>query len=173
MLLNELPKYIQPVKLCRTAPLKGTQLSGDISLCNLNDLNQELKSQKNAIVSVSLNFSTDGEGICCIKGDLAVNLSLICQRCLQPMDYFLESSFQVSPVASDQEAQHLPSRYEPLLTHDGEISLAEWIAEEIHLALPLAPRHEPSCVSYDTKDEGDESGSNSPGSPFAKLADLK
>lgn len=173
MLPNELPKHIQPVKLCRTAPAEGTQLSGKILLCDLNDLPQELKSQKNVAVSVSLNFSMDDEGICCIKGGLAVHLSLICQRCLQPMGYLLESSFQVSPVASDQEAQSLPSRYEPLLMHNGEITVAEWIAEEIHLALPLAPRHEPPCVSYDARDETSESGSNTPGSPFAKLAYLK
>jgi uncharacterized protein len=145
MLLNKLPSHIQPVKLCMQAPPEGTSLTGSILLSELINLDGELKAQKDTPVSVSLLFGMDKDGLCCISVDLAVDLTLICQRCLQPMTYPLRITSLVSPVASDTQAQQLPERYEPLLMTQGEISLAEWIAEELHLALPLAPRHEPSC----------------------------
>ncbi len=73
----------------------------------------------------------------------------------------------VSPVKSDKQAEQLPERYEPLLMSDGEINVSEWIAEEIHLALPLAPCHEPPCVSF-SNDEGEEDQAP-PQNPFMKL----
>ncbi|MBS0289434.1 MAG: DUF177 domain-containing protein [Proteobacteria bacterium] len=145
MLPNELPSHIQPEKLCRKGDGAGIAISGQIKLSNLKGLLKDLRNQPNAIVKVSLLFSMDEEGLCCVKGELQTDLQLICQRCLQAMAYHLQIAIQVSPVSSDQQAAALPHRYEPLWVPMGEISMAEWIAEEIHLALPLAPCHEPSC----------------------------
>ena len=50
----------------------------------------------------------------------------------------------------EEQAERLPAHYEPLWAPMGEINVAEWIAEEIHLALPLAPCHDPVCVDFDT-----------------------
>jgi uncharacterized protein len=173
MLLNELPLQIEPEKLCRDAPPEGRKLSGQILLSKLTNLAKELKAQKDKVVTVSLVFSIDNVGLCSIVGDMAVDLELICQRCLQPMLYQLCTEVRVSPVVSDTQAEHLPAHYEPLLVTNGEITLAEWIAEELHLALPLAPRHEPPCVSFSAKDEKEGSGSSSSKKPFAKLINLK
>lgn len=116
-----------------------------MKLSEMTSLEKELKSQTRE-VTVNLTFSMDLEGLCCIQGDLAVDLELICQRCLQPMMYPLRATISVSPVSSDKQAEQLPSRYEPLMVSGGEIEVAQWIAEEIHLALPLAPCHEPPCA---------------------------
>ncbi len=147
---NELPKYLAPEKLCRQSPAGGTEFSGEIKLSHLKGVMNELSIKKDSIVAVSLNFSMDLDSLCCVKGNISTTLELICQRCLQPMDYHLNAEFEVSPVASDQQAERLPGQYEPLWAPTGEINVAEWIAEEIHLALPLAPCHEPICVSFDT-----------------------
>lgn len=166
MLHNELPKYLAPEKLCRQAPPEGTKMTGQIKLSDLTNIEKELKSQ-DKLVTLNLNFSLQDGDLCCIKGELSVDLEVICQRCLQPMIYPLRTSILVSPVSSDKQAEHLPEQYEPLLVTDGEINLGQWIAEEIHLALPLAPCHEPPCVSLNT-DEGDDAG-EPPQNPFKKL----
>ncbi len=149
MLINELPKIINPKELCRKAPPGGNKLIGKISLGEIPHLPKELKEQHETPVTMSLVFSTDEGGLCCIEGELSTDIEVICQRCLQPMTYPIRAPILVSPVANDKQAELLPERFEPLLAPEGEITLAEWIAEELHLALPLAPLHEPPCMSYD------------------------
>jgi uncharacterized protein len=145
MLLNELPERIQPAKLCKSAPPGGTRLAGQIFLSKLNNLSEELKAQKTQLVSVVMNFSVDKAGYCCITGEWEVDLTFICQRCLEPMTEHIRTPILVSPVESDQQAKDLPPEYEPLLVAEGEIHLSEWIAEELYLALPLAPCHRTKC----------------------------
>jgi uncharacterized protein len=176
MLHNKLPSIIQPERMCREAPQTGTTLVGQIMLCDLPNLSKDILSPKDTLVLVNLTFSMDNEGICSIKGEMSSDLQLICQRCLKPMIYVVRAEICVSPVVSDKQAEQLDIQYEPLLTSQGEISMAEWIAEELHLALPLAPRHEPSCVgigNWDENQEKEESGSDPSPSPFAKLVYIK
>lgn len=152
---NKLPKFIQPVRLCRQAPAEGVPLSGEILISELSDICDELKGSSTTPVKVALTFRVDEEGYCYISGQIAADVPLTCQRCLQPMRLPLQSAIMVSPVASYEEAKRLPERYEPLLMTEGEVTLAEWIAEELHLALPLVPRHaDPRC-----HDQGVESKS--------------
>lgn len=146
MLLKELPLHLHPEKLCRTAPPGGKRLDGKILLSNLKNLNSELRKQEGKEVTVSLVFSVDQQGYCCVEGEISVELSLICQRCMQPMTQTVSSSIVVSPVVSDAQAKQLPARYEPLLMNEGEVALEDWIAEELLLALPLVPRHEAPCL---------------------------
>lgn len=150
MLLNELPAKLNPQKLCQTAPVGGLRLVGNIPLGKLPNLDEVLKEQAATEVAVSVVFSMDSEGYCCVAGELAVDLQLICQRCMQPMEQPIRATFLVSPVVSDAQADRLPSRYEPLLVTDGEIVVAQWIAEELYLALPFVPRHDFKCVSHET-----------------------
>lgn len=150
MLLNELPGIINPQKLCQSSPVGGLRVVGKILLSKLPNLDEELEKQVAAEVSVSIVFSMDSEGYCCIAGELAVDLLLTCQRCLQPMEQPIRATFLVSPVVSDAQAERLPSRYEPLMTINNEIVVAQWIAEELYLALPFVPRHDYECVSHDT-----------------------
>ena len=147
---NELPKYLAPEKLCRHAPAGGAEIQGEIRLSHLANLMSELEAHKDSVVAVNLNFSMDPEGLCCIKGELSTELGVICQRCLKPMNYPLRAEIEVSPVVSDKQAEKLPAHYEPLWAPTGEINVAEWIAEEIHLALPLAPCHTYDCVDPDS-----------------------
>lgn len=150
MLLNELPVIINPQKLCQSSPVGGLRVVGKILLSKLPNLDEVLEKQATAEVSVSIVFSMDSEGYSSIAGELAVDLLLTCQRCLQPMEQPIRATFLVSPVVSDAQAERLPSRYEPLMTIDNEIVVAQWIAEELYLALPFVPRHDYECVSHDT-----------------------
>ncbi len=150
MLLNELPITINPQKLCQSSPVGGSRVAGKILLSKLPNLDEVLEKQAATEVSVSIVFSMDSEGYCCIAGELAVDLLLTCQRCLQSMEQPIRATFLVSPVVSDAQAERLPSRYEPLMTIDNEIVVAQWIAEELFLALPFVPRHDYECVSHDT-----------------------
>lgn len=161
---HTLPKQLNPVKICRQAGGAGQQYDGILKLGELPELAEELREQAQVPVQVSLDFCQDAGDCCVVKGAVSVTVSLVCQRCLKAFDYPLQTHFTVSPVQTDEAAKQLPGSYEPLMVTEGEINVATWIAEELHLALPLAPRHEPSCESRmnDSKDNTVRSQRKSP-----------
>lgn len=146
MSTNKLSTIITPVLLCKQMP-EGTILTGEAVLKDLLNLNPELRKQGLTPISYHLHFYQDEENLCVVKGEMVGDFELTCQRCLEPMHYTIKADILVSPVNSDSEAKCLPQRYEPLLMVEGTLNLLEWIAEEMHLALPLVPRHNAPCVS--------------------------
>lgn len=144
MSINKLPNVIKPLLLCKSA---GADIAGQIKAADVLALSKELKQQALTPITCQLRFYVADDGFCTIEGEMVGDFELICQRCMQPMRYVLKAEILVSPVNSDSEAKQLPSRYDPLMMHNGEVNFAEWIAEELHLALPLVPRHETDCVS--------------------------
>ena len=153
MLSNKLPKMINPIELCKNAQADGYHLTGQLFIRDLINIDPEIKKQGDTLVHISLFFTVDAEGYCCIQGEISVKLQLQCVRCLEPVVYDIIAPILVSPVVSDTAAKQLPEQFEPLMVTDGEVNLSEWIAEELHLALPFVPCHESECVSYNTSIE--------------------
>jgi uncharacterized protein len=91
------------------------------------------------------------------------------------MTLSLSNPIKVSPVKSLEQAKALPKDYEPLLVDEaGDIMLNEWIAEEIQLALPLVPRHDPPCkIETDDIAEPQESKLSKFQHALLKLKDVK
>lgn len=170
MLIKELPNQFNPFKLCKEAPKEGLSWTGQLPLKALPDLADILRDQPERVVEIALVFNIDAQNICFIQGEISCKVDFICQRCLESMPYEIKSAFVVSPIEEESQANHLPEAYEPLLAPGGEVSLDKWIAEELHLALPLAPSHEPSCKSrhQETSEKEDK-----PENPFVKLAKIK
>lgn len=174
MLLKELPNHFNPFKICRGAPLEGLAWEGQVYFKDLPELCDSLRTQPQAFVALNLLFKQDSQNVCIIEGKLSSKVNLVCQRCLEMMPYELHSTFIVAPVEEESAANHLPSDYEPLLAPNGEVSLDKWIAEELHLALPLAPCHEPSCKpGYEGAESENNSDSKISKNPFAILAHKK
>jgi uncharacterized protein len=170
MLLKELPKQFDPFKLCKESPKEGLAWHGHVFLKALHELCDILRNQPDAKVDIDLVFKMDEQNQCYIEGEISSKINLICQRCLESMPYEIKSSFVVSPIEEESQANMLPAAYEPLLASGGEVSLDKWIAEELHLALPLAPSHEPSCKPRHQEATSQE---DKPENPFAKLAKIK
>ena len=71
-----------------------------------------------------------------------VEVTLICQRCLQPMQVLLEGESQVALVENLAQADALPEDVEPVWVESRKVDLREVVEEELLLALPLVPMHE-------------------------------
>ena len=70
-----------------------------------------------------------------------VEVTLICQRCLQPMQVLLEGESQVALVENLAQADALPEDVEPVWVESRKVDLREVVEEELLLALPLVPMH--------------------------------
>ena len=73
------------------------------------------------------------------EGHVSATLTLTCQRCLGEMTLPIDADSKLAFVAG--AGVEAPESREPVVTTDGQVSLATLIEEELLLALPLAPMH--------------------------------
>jgi uncharacterized protein len=100
-------------------------------------------------------------------------LSLVCQRCLRPMPVAVEEERSFLFVHGEAAAEKLDAEIEEdVLATTRSLDLFGLVEDELLLALPLVPRHEPACpkplvVAADAQEAGKVVN------PFAALASLK
>jgi uncharacterized protein len=74
----------------------------------------------------------------------STTLRLACQRCLQPMTVALEIRPKLRFVHGEEQAERLDEEGEDdVLALDKALDLHDLIEDELILALPLVPRHDP------------------------------
>jgi uncharacterized protein len=147
----------------------GKQLGGEAGIANLDRLHDRLAST-DGVVQYELTGYTDGQGKprlhCRVRG----TLNLICQRCLQPMEWKVNLDSDLVLVTSESElvdAEDDPEAPDRLLARK-DMNVRELVEDELLLGLPLAPKHpEGQCLSTASREQGGEL------SPFATLAKLK
>lgn len=150
-------------------------IEGVIPLDSLPRLAPLLVPGKKEVAFV-LRFGRDSKRRGVISSEVRAELTLICQRCLQPMPLKLKLSSRLALVEGFTEAEQLPADLDPLLLdEDGLIDLRNHIEEELLLAIPVAPRHDEACALHvEEKSPLPEMESQRPEreSPFAVLAEL-
>lgn len=151
MLPNELPKIINPLKLCQDNQ-KGHVLTANVFVSELTGFGLDNPQPADRVLTVALEFGIDAEGIPMIQGHFSGSLLLTCQRCLEAFDYQISQDICVSPVVSVEAAKELPDQYEPLLLNNGTICLPDWLVEELYLALPITPKHAHQCALVQPKE---------------------
>ncbi len=133
---NPLPLKVDPFRFADNA----LSLSGTLSTKDMPRLLSGLAPQERE-VRVDMKFGVDEEGIRYVKGELKTSLMLECQRCLEPFNYEIISSFMLGIVHTEKEADRLPERYDPLLVPDLSLILSDMLEEELIISLPIVPMH--------------------------------
>jgi len=122
-----------------------------------------------------LFFSRDAEGRGLISGTIRARLELSCQRCLEAVTQDFELHPHLSLVSGMDEARLLPAELDPLLVTEELISLPDIIEDELLLALPQIPMHDPGdCPRGAEGAKVEKMAGESQGiHPFAILGALK
>jgi uncharacterized protein len=125
-------------------------------------------------VAVKVQLHRDAQGLFVVDGHMATTISLICQRCLEPVAADIKADVQLWLLRDEARADRLPDDADFLvLDEDGRIGLADALEDELILALPLAPMHE-NCVVYPVAESEDaEVEAPKRENPFEVLASLK
>ncbi len=169
---KRLPHQIDPFRLAES----GAELSGPIPLIQMRRILPFLADSSGEIFVV-LNFDIDELGVPCVKGRIKADLSIICQRCLEPLRFPVDQEITLAWVRNDQEAERLPIRYESCLVEDNPLMLNDVVEDELILVLPQVPMHEEKdCpaskwLKEQSKKELPEDDSENPFSILAKLKD--
>jgi uncharacterized protein len=107
-----------------------------------------------------------------IEADTEVTLE--CQRCLQPMRLALHATRRIFFVDGEEAAAALDAESEDdVLALTPALDLAELIEDELLLALPLVPRHDHCPLPLPRGFVEDEAPVDPADNPFAALAALK
>ncbi len=175
---SRLPVQIDPIRLA----VARQQLYGEIEISRFTRLNELLTSNE-GVVKVQFDFDVDTGNVHCVTGTLVAELSLCCQRCLQPMKWQLNTDVALAFVAHEHQIDELVVGYEPYLIESTPLMLSDMIEDEILLALPQVPMHDESMCKPAVKvnrpaeqDEAQDNTSKASGkrkNPFAMLADFK
>ena len=94
-------------------------------------------------IDAQLQFGAS-EGWTTVDVRVAGVVVLTCQRCLRPCDCEVDDSALVAIVA--EETDEVPDGCEPFVGRVEQLSLVAVTEEQVLLALPLVPMHEPGSV---------------------------
>ena len=167
-LSSKLQKMIDPIKFARA----GCSINGAILISDMPRLASECDGDVSKIkCSLILQGGKDNVfGVYYLRGEAETLIPLMCQRCLNPIDYILRCTISLSPVIDERRAALLPSDYAHLFVTAKQISLANLLEDELLLALPLVAKHE-KCDNMQAVLESDADTCRKPDrkSPFFEV----
>ncbi|TBR45060.1 hypothetical protein CBF23_000735 [Marinomonas agarivorans] len=172
MLNDTLPRYFDPRKYASNE----VSLTGTIALSEFKELAVLLASNKGDVI-VSLNFKVDEDRRYIANGNIKAQVEMVCQRCMKPAPYSIDTELSLAFVYDEEHAKSLPAEYDPVIMTDGEVILAEMLEEELILALPVVAYHEesgcnPIALKYASSTDEAADDEQKP-NPFSILAELK
>ncbi len=112
-----------------------------------------------------VDFSRE-ERLAVAEVTVAADVTLLCQRCLAPLKWPLNSSGRAALVATVAEGERVPETLETVLAPEHRASIRDLVEEELLLALPLVPRHENDGCAGGLADAAQTHR------PFAQLGEL-
>lgn len=131
-------------------------------------------------IRAHFTFSLDRAGRRRIKGLAQSRLMLTCQRCLEPVAADLREEIDLVLVEDEESAQRLDKEFEPWVSEDYRIILADLLDEQLLLGMPIVVYHKHGPCSektrYQIEGQDAEAKTQDPtrqNNPFAILADFK
>ena len=176
-----LPEHIYPLRLAR----RGESLAGSVAFAQMPRLAEMLCEGTNR-ADFSLRFGRDDGGRACVLGHVDAKLTVLCERCLEPVEITVARQVHLALVRGDDEVAALDATYDPLLVGDDPISLTGMVEDELILAMPNFSRHPRSecempagADAVDAIDDSapdndiDSAGESGEDNPFSILESLK
>ena len=137
LMLNRLPVDVNPFRLVE----QKKRLTGAMPFQQMPRLAETALPETGAF-EVDLEFTRSISGLPIIQGHVRGTVMLECQRCLQPVEFPVDSEIQVALTTFQTDERPEQEGFEAWLVEDDRLFLQDFIEDEILLALPLVARHE-------------------------------
>ena len=172
MLTEPLPATLD----VRKAAARGVSVSGTLKPLDLQRFRPLLASD-DGVVEAELTFSRDEENRHVIHVAVEADVTVTCQRCLEPMSQHLHSENSLAVMWTDEQAAHLPRHLDPLIVAEEACSLWELVEDELILAMPPFSYHDTQdcreSIAGFTAPAPEEVTAVEKPNPFNVLAQLK
>lgn len=175
-------KEIDPQRLHLSALAQaGERLVGDERIAHFPRLLEETRgvgaeSRVHYVAQAEVRTASDGAHQVWLKVSAEVTLSLICQRCLGPVDVLIQFDREFRFVATEEQAEAEDDvSEEDVLVISRAFNLLTLIEDEVLMALPVAPMHEtcPTPIVFGVEDADFQAPEDDKPNPFAVLQQLK
>ena len=134
-MFSRLPAEIDPLRLADEGRTIEGELSAD-QFCRLDGLTGAVK--------VSLHFERLAHGARRMHGRIEASVETPCQRCLEPVRLQLRAGPDV--LLKVGETGSKDGSESDVLAVNGPFNLAEYVEDELLLAMPMIPVHtDPTC----------------------------
>jgi len=162
--------FDRPVVDSVTFAREAGELSGETAVGNLTRLHDAL-ADNTGVISYRLSGFVNAEEKPSLRLSVSGDVKLVCQRCLGPLVYRLDSNLEFELVEQGRELSDPSEEADDVeqILADPRLDVIGLIEDEIILSLPMVSSHEPGQCQAVT------GGSASTGtdSPFSKLSTLK
>lgn len=149
------------------------RFEGALALSALPRLAADLADPRGS-VAFELEFDRDSVGVPYVHVRADAALPLICQRTLDRFELPVHVDARLGLIAREADEAALPGGYEPLLTADGTLRLADVVEDELILAIPAVPVKPGSeRVERSWGDAAEEPAAGAPANPFEALKKMK
>jgi uncharacterized protein len=149
------------------------RFEGKLPLAALPRLAADL-AQPSGDVAFVLDFDKDELGVAYLHVRADAALPLICQRSLDRFELPVHIDTRLGLITREADESGLPEGYEPLLTADGVLRLADVVEDELILAVPAIPvRPGTDYVERTWGDAEDEPAAALRENPFDVLKEIK
>jgi len=144
-------------RLAALAPAAGTPSAGTVG---------------SACLKTGFTFQAGAEGFPQLRLVVEGMLPLVCQRCLELLEWPVNVDVTLTMVRGDAEAAILTDPFDTVLLADGELVPGQVVEDEVLAALPLAPKHSGATRCGSAAGREDKVQSGEMHRPMAGLADL-
>jgi len=165
-----IPPHVDPRKLAD----RGATLEGELQLIDLPRLCGALADDGGA-VRTKFVFERDERNAVVFHSELATEVKMVCQRCLELVTLPIHSVCDYAVVKEGANTQSVPKGYDVLELGEDPLDLLALVEEELLLALPIVPAHDPKDCQQPAGLEEPESSEDevTRSNPFSVLAQLK
>lgn len=143
MLKGPIPPHIDPRKLAD----RGATLEGEWPITQFPRLCEQLVSDVGT-VHARFEFGRDEQKLIVMRGALEVEVQMVCQRCLEPASLPVRSEFIYAVLREGASQDSVPKSYDALEVGEEPLDLIELVEDELLLALPIVPAHEPDACQH-------------------------
>ncbi len=143
MLKGPIPPHIYPRKLADRAAV----LEGEWPVAQFSRLCEQLVSDTGN-VKARFEFGRDEQGLIVMQGQLEADVQMVCQRCLEAALLPVLSEFTYAVVKEGKNTDNLPKSYDVIELGEDPLDLLELVEDELILALPIVPAHEPDQCQH-------------------------
>ncbi|TDQ38528.1 YceD family protein [Thiopseudomonas denitrificans] len=135
----------------------------------------ELVTANDGEVKISLSFLRDEQKLPLVRMNLAAEVGMLCQRCLDEVVLPVGGDYQYVVVRPGSDTSLLPQEYDIVELDDEPLDVRALVEEELLLCLPIVPKHpEGECNHPDGYVEPELSGEEiAKSNPFSVLAQLR
>jgi uncharacterized protein len=165
-----IPPHVDPRKLAD----RSTTLEGEMPLADLERLCGPLADNQ-GMVRTKFSFERDERKAVVFHSELEVEVKMVCQRCLELVTLPIRSECDYAVVKEGANTQSVPQGYDVIELGEDPLDLLALVEEELLLALPIVPAHDPKDCQQPAGLEEPELSEDEVvrSNPFSVLAQLK